>query len=168
MLGHTTDQQDYERNILQTNSHNHILQDYEGQAIKRYVKVNISQLTLWRLDYALWVEKRTKTRTDVMLITRRDDNAFYVDDNGRFAYRDMDFHYNDNVIELYDEEDVAFFENRNRVAIENNTIIEYDDTVEYIYAIVGYSDDGNQRPIYRLQERMKPLDREFKPAKMRG
>lgn len=101
-------------------SKNHQVIEFEGKVVKRYAKTTNSVLTGWRLD-----PHRPENRMDWMLSSPHRLFTVVWDDGQAPHIARTDFSYEDEVIELYSEQEVRLFERLNRNSIESGALKVY-------------------------------------------
>lgn len=151
--------------VLQTESFHHQFVALEGLAVKRYVKTILGALTALRIDY--WNSR--DVRPDGFLEVYLKTNAKDWDRSSPIQFR-----YEDNVIELYTEEDVLAFEKKNRILLESGTLVPYVDGYAYHYNAQHFDvwemkdKDGNVVATgsfgkdFRLEEITEPFQHDLK------
>jgi hypothetical protein len=155
MINRTFDQQ-----ILKTSSYNHQFVRLRGKAVKKYIKNILGILSARRNDFWNSAESR-EGLLDVFLKTSAKDWD---------SISDLPMRYEDNVIELYSEDDIAIFEALNESTILSGAIIPYQEELNYVYAaskahISKDSEDGIT-DIFILTEKTKAYDHDLPMSTM--
>jgi len=101
-------------------SKNHQLFGISDTIEKRYKKTVLNALSGYRVD-----PYNPGKKLSWLLSTPESALEFSVGDNGRLEFKRTSFSYDDEVIELYNSNDVKTFERFNRVYIENGALAEY-------------------------------------------
>ena len=107
-------------------SMNHQFLEFSDQVLKRYVKSGIEALTGYRLNPRNAVNPNE--RIDFLLATPEENVQFTPYGDGEpTKVKQVNFSYEDEVLELYTAMEVKSFERMNRLLIENGLLIEYSD-----------------------------------------
>jgi hypothetical protein len=150
----------FDQQRLKTKSFGHQFVKLKGQAVKRYIKNTVSIVSAKREDF--WNSK--DARDGMLEVFLKTDTSQWI------GYTDLPMRYEDNVIELYSEDDVESFEDMNRSLIDSGTLIEYIDGLDYVYRIeIQYNSDGDPASIKRftLVERPLPFDHNLRKSTLR-
>lgn len=121
---------------------NHQFLEFNDQVIKRYTKARLQALTGYRLNPRNAVNPNERIE---FLLATPEDNVEYTpydkDGNGEpTKVKQVKFSYEDEVLELYTEQEVRSFERMNKLLIENGLLIEYSDTQPAVNKVNTLSD----------------------------
>lgn len=110
---------------------NHQFMQFNGEAIKRYAKSRLQPITGWRLNPENAVNPNE--RIEFLLATPEDNLDFTPYGDGEpTKIKQHKFTYEDEVLELYTEQEARSFERMNRLLIQNGLLIEYSETMPEI------------------------------------
>lgn len=123
-------------------SMNHQFLEFSDQVIKRYTKALLQPLTGYRLNPRNSVNPNERIE---FLLATPEDNVHFIpydqDGNGEpTKVKQKSFTYEDEVLELYTEQEVRSFERMNRLLIENGLLIEYSDVQSPVNKVNTLSD----------------------------
>lgn len=112
-------------------SMNHQFIQFNGEAVKRYTKTRLQPITGWRLNPENAVNPNE--RIEFLLATPEDNLEFTpYGDGENTKIRQVKFSYEDEVLELYTEQEAKSFERMNRLLIQNGLLVEYSETMPAI------------------------------------
>ncbi len=121
---------------------NHQFLEFSDQVVKRYTKARLQPLTGWRLNPRNSVNPNE--RIEFLLATPVDNVQFTpYDQDGSgepTKVKQTKFTYEDEVLELYTDNEVRSFERMNRLLIENGLLVEYSDTASAVNKVNTLSD----------------------------
>ena len=126
-----------QENIM--NSINHQFLEFSDQVIKRYTKARLQPITGWRLNPQNAVNPNERIE---FLLATPESNVEYTPygDGEPTKLKQIKFTYEDEVLELYSEQEVRSFERMNRLLIENGLLVEYSDTASAVNTANTLSD----------------------------
>lgn len=156
---------------LDTDSRNNILPRYTTVA-RRYVKTNLGILICARADLLAsnQVAKSDAYEPETLEVYLRTNMP-----DDWMPNKDLPFRYNDNVIELYSQEDIQTFEMLNKRLIADSKLAIFDASVDYVWAFSGQFpiiDETTHKIIgmregYELREQIKPFAVNIKRANIK-
>lgn len=110
---------------------NHQFIQFNGEAVKRYTKSRLQPITGWRLNPENAVN--TNERIEFLLATPEDNLEITpYGDGENTKIRQVRFTYEDEVLELYTEQEARSFERMNRLLIQNGLLVEYNESMPSI------------------------------------
>jgi hypothetical protein len=106
---------------------NHQFLEFSDQVTKRYTKARLQPLTGWRLNPQNAVNPNE--RIEFLLATPEENVQYTPYGEGEpTKAKQVKFTYEDEVLELYTEQEVRSFERMNKLLIENGLLVEYSET----------------------------------------
>jgi len=117
-------------------SHNHQYIEFDSRVVKRYAKTTVGMLTGYRID-----PKRPENRVAWMLSSPRASFHHEWRDGEKPVLVRADFKYEDEIIELYSEDEIRLFERWNRRNIEEGLLKVYDAAAPDVSTINLVSDE---------------------------
>ncbi len=118
---------------------NHQFLEFNDQVVKRYTKARLQALTGYRLNPRNAVNPNERIE---FLLATPEANVEYTPygDGNPTKVKQVKFSYEDEVLELYTEQEVRSFERMNKLLIENGLLIEYSDVQPSVNKVNTLSD----------------------------
>ncbi len=118
---------------------NHQFLEFSDSVVKRYTKARLQPLTGYRLNPRNAVNPNE--RLEFLLATPEDNVEYIAYSEGKpTSVKQVQFTYDEEVLELYSELEVRSFERMNKLLIENGFLIEYTENTPAINTVNTLSD----------------------------